>query len=102
MQGGLQEPNTAVQYESYGNVDRLCLLNVRQEMLDQRIFAPGDQRSTIWREFDYWPFASGPQVVSLVTDDMPHAAAWVVDISKTPWNDVHMKRWSGFDLHRLR
>ena len=26
---------------------------------------------------------------------MPHAAAWVVDISKTPWNDVHMKVRNG-------
>jgi hypothetical protein len=95
LQGGLQKPNTAVQYESYGNVNRLCLLNVRQEMLHQGIFAPGDQRSTVRREFDYWPFSSRRQVVSLVRDDMPHAAAWVADISKTSWNHVHMKVRNG-------
>jgi hypothetical protein len=26
---------------------------------------------------------------------MPHAAAWVVDVSNTPWNDVHMKVRNG-------
>lgn len=95
MQGGLEKPNTAVQYESYGNVNRLCLLNVRQEMLDQGIFAPGDQRSTMRREFDSGLFSTRPEVVSLVWDNMPYAAAWVVDVSKTPWDDVHMKVRNG-------
>jgi hypothetical protein len=26
---------------------------------------------------------------------MPNAAAWIVDVSKTPWNDVHMKVGNG-------
>jgi hypothetical protein len=95
LQGGLEKPNTTVQYESYDNVDRLCLLNVRQKMLDQGILAPGDQRSTMRREFDRWLFSTGPEVVSLVGDDMPHAAAGVVDVSKTPWDDVHMKVRNG-------
>jgi hypothetical protein len=61
-------------------------------MLDERVFAAGDQGSTMWGRFDRWLCGDGcRQVVSFLGDDVPDATAWIFDVSKTAWNDVHMK-----------